>query len=645
MRPRIGLFLCKCGTNIAESIDLEELERRFRDGPAVADVSVVELACADSGREQIRARIADAKLDRIVVAACSPKQHEATFQKVMKEAGRNPFFSQIVNIREQIAWVTPDRAKATEKAAHQIRAAIARVERHEPLEPRSIECRPDVLVVGAGVAGLTAALTLAQKARKVYVVEREFWIGGRVTSYEDVFPNLECAPCMMEPKLDHALHDERIEILTGAEVAHVAGYFGHFDVKVKKRARRVDPAKCYGCGACYDACPVKVPNAFDGGLSERHAVHTAYAGMLPNVPAIDPEACLRVKGGDCRACADACAFEAFDFDEKDSERLLEVGAIVLATGLSTFAVRSLPGVGAGIADLYDNAQFERILSSTGPTGGKVLTREGKEPEAIAFVHCAGSRSEAHKEYCSGVCCADVAKMGHLVHAKTEGRTRIVRILRDLTLPGRGRQKFEDKYMPKDARQIRVADPNTVTYKKEGDRIRVDWGCGSELVDMAVLASAVVPAPGAAELAAALGCAVDRHGFIVPEHDLVAPGQTAIRGVLVAGCAEGPKDIQASVLQAQAAAGVALQSLVPGERIELETMTALVDPNLCSACRVCPGLCPYQAIRYVEEKGVAEVNDALCKGCGVCVAGCPAGAITNHGFTNDQILSEIRGVLA
>ena len=256
MSEKVGVFICDCGSNIADLIDTKKLAEQARSLENVAEVSIHRLWCSEEGRQEMKKVIQEKGLARVVVVACSPKQHEGTFQKVLASAGLNPYLLSMANIREQVAWVTKDKEAATNKALLQMTSAVRRVQLHEPLDKVEIECKNDFLVIGSGIAGITAALTLAQKNRKVYLVEKEAWIGGKICAYEDVFPNLECAPCMMEPKMDEILHHERIVLLTNSEVTNIKGFFGNFDVEIQKKARYVEPEKCIGCGACYDACRV-----------------------------------------------------------------------------------------------------------------------------------------------------------------------------------------------------------------------------------------------------------------------------------------------------------------------------------------------------------------------------------------------------
>lgn len=642
MEERIGVFICDCGTNIVEMVDTKELAEFARKQNGVVEVKIHRLWCSEEGREEIKRTISEKKLSRVVIAACSPKQHEVTFQRALTAAGLNPYLMQIANIREQIAWVTQDKAQATKKAIIQLKAALKRVVHHIPLEKTEIGCKSDFLVIGSGISGMSSALTLAQqKNRKVYLVEKEPWIGGKVVAYEDIFPNLECAPCMLEPKEDKVLHHERISLLTNSEIRNIKGFFGNFEVQINQKARFVDAEKCINCGACYEVCPVKVKNKFNGNLSERRAIYSAFTGVLPNVPVIDRELCLRFKGENCRLCQDACPFAAIDYEQKDKLINVEVGAIVVATGFELLDVSKTSSFPAGSPNVLNSYQFERLISPTGPTEGKILTADNNPPASIAFVHCAGSRDKNYKEYCSGVCCAYTLKLAHLVHKNLKD-TKIYEIYSDWCLPGKGYQEFYNKMLSEGTQYIRVANPNDVQIISEGKGIRVKYGDASVAVDMVVLSSAIIPIKdGLADL---LGIALDKDGFYAAEHDKISPAATLVKGIYIAGCCSGPKDITQSVSQSEAASGIALSEIVPGEKLELEVMTAKVDEKLCGACRVCISLCPYQAITYDGDKKQAVVNEVLCLGCGVCGAACPSGAIQNKHFTLEQIFSEIEGVL-
>ena len=638
---KIGVFICDCGTNIAEVINTKEVAEFAAKQPGVVEVKIHRLWCSEQGREEMQKVIKEKGLTRIAIAACSPKQHELTFQKVLKSSDLNPYFMQMANIREQVAWVTKNGTLATKKAKALLKAAIKRLEFQEPLEQKEIDCNNDIVVIGAGAAGMSAALTLAQKKRKVYLIEKEPWIGGKVVSYEDVLPNLECAPCMLEPLMDKVLHHENIELLTASQITNVKGFFGNFEVTVSSPARFVDKEKCIGCNACFDVCPVKTKNKFNGNLSERHAVYTAFAGLLPNVPIIDKELCLRFKGENCAKCAEACSFAAIDYSMKDTEIQIKAGGIVIATGFGLLDISSLNF--PKHPNIITAFQCERLIASNGPTDGALsLENMASPPSSIAFLHCAGSRDKRYKEYCSGICCAYTLKLAHLIKKKYKD-IKIYEIYSDWCLAGKGYQEFYDKCSTKGTEYIRVSNPNDVQIKAENNKLSINTGKTIN-VDMLVLSPAVIPSADTAKLADILGIPLDKDGFFASEHSILSSAASTLKGIYIAGCAGGPKDISQSVLQSHAASGKLLSENIIGEKIPLEIISSYVDENICSGCRMCMDACSYQAISIDKSKNKSTINEALCRGCGVCAAGCTSGAIKSRNFTTKQIFSEIEGVL-
>ena len=650
MGQRIGIYVCECGPNIRDAVDMDELMKFARGLHDVAVAKPFGLLCSSEGKALIANDVREQKLTRVVIAACSPKEHESTFREMMRSTGLNPFLMQIANIREQGAWVTEDRALATDKAKAIINAAVRRVVLHEPLETGQIACETDVLVVGAGVAGLSAALTLAQRNRKVYLLEELPCIGGKVARYEEIFPKLECASCVLDPKMDEVLHSEQIEVLTFSEVEEVVGYYGNFKVTVRRKARFVDSRTCLGCGACFEVCPVKVRNEYNEGLDERRAIYVPYAGALPNVAVIDKAHCLRWRGEPCKACQEACPFGCVNYEEKDEIRHVKVGAVILATGFDLFDPRRAPQYGYGhIENVYTSLEFERLVNSTGPTGGEIVLRSGQPPKAIALVHCVGSRTSEFHEYCSGVCCTVLLKFAHQVRQKLPCAS-VVELYSDFCLPGKEPQCFCNRVARDEGvEMIHLKEPDSLQIVEQDKQILITYTdverqTKSLAVDMVVLAPAMEGAQHAGILSDVFDISLDESRFFVEDDPHLAPVLTTTEGILIAGCAQGPRNIQSAVAQGAAAAGQVLSRLVPGETLTLEPVTAEVGEGLCSGCKVCVGLCPYKAITYQAEKKNVRINEVLCRGCGICPAACPSGAIKAKHFTDAEVSAEIEGLL-
>jgi heterodisulfide reductase subunit A len=653
---RIGVYVCHCGSNIGGIVDCKAVMEYAATLPQVAVARDYKYMCSDPGQDLIANDIRDHKLNRIVVASCSPHLHEHTFRTATAKGGLNPFLLQMVNIREHDSWVHTDKPAATTKAKDLVRAAVRRVGFHAALEQSSVAIDPAVLVVGGGIAGIHAALTLANAGKKVTLVERQPTIGGHMAMFDKTFPTLDCAACILTPKMSQVKAHPNITLWSYSEVESVSGYVGNYDVTVRRRTRYIREDLCSGCQQCIEACIYKQPkfaDEFNQGLGKRRPVYLPFPQAIPQTPVIDPETCIMFKSGKCKkTCVEACERGAIDFELKDEVVKLRVGTIILATGFQPFDPHRAPYYGYGhYPNVYTSLEVERLVNAAGPTSGHVVLRDGKTPRSVGIIHCVGSRDENTNRWCSRVCCMYSLKLAHLLQEHTGAE--VFNFYIDMRTPGKGFEEFYQRLLKEGVHFIRgrVAEVTDWAHdaSEEGKLVlRVEdtlLGVVRRIpVDMVVLSTGLEPHKDAQDVRRLFNITCSNEGWFLERHPKLAPVNTFTDGIFLAGACQGPKDIPDTVAQAGAAAAEAL-ALIDAGCVEQEPNTAYVIEEDCSGCKTCVPLCPYSAIAFEAEARKAQINAALCKGCGTCVAACPSGSIRQHLFEDEEIFGEIEGVLA
>ncbi|MBS7608331.1 MAG: CoB-CoM heterodisulfide reductase HdrA2 [Candidatus Bathyarchaeia archaeon] len=647
---RIGVFICHCGLNIAGVIDIKELVEYAKTLPDVVYVKDNRYTCADPGQEEIRKAIKEHRLNRVVVAACSPRMHEVTFRRTVSEAGLNPYLFEMANIREFSSWCHPSTPKeATEKAKDLIRMAVAKARLLMPLQTIEVPVTNKALVIGGGIAGMNAALDLAEMGFKVYLLEKSESIGGHMAQLDKTFPTLDCSICIEGPKMVDVGRHPNIEIISYADLLSVSGFIGNFKVRIRKNPRYVIAENCTGCGECKDVCPIEYPNEWDMGLGTRKAISVPFDQAVPLVYTINRDYCI-----ECYKCVDACgARQAINFDQKPEEIELEVGAIIVATGYDIYLPYDNPLYGYGrYTNVITSLEFERLILAAGPTGGKVVrASDGQKPHSVAFIQCVGSRDTNKYPYCSNFCCMYTLK--HVVQLKEKYKEdiEVYVFYMDMRTNFKGFEEFYQRARELGVNFIRgrvsriFEDPKTKNLIIHAEDANLGMPIEVE-AEMVVLATAAIPKKGSEEIARILNLTRGADGFFMESHPKLKPLDSPTDGIFLAGACQGPKDIPYSVSQGCGAAARAA-TVLSKKTWKIEPIIAVVDPSKCrnvtTKCGICAERCPYGAIK-IEEKKPAQVVTAMCHGCGTCAAECPADAIQQMHFTDAQILAQLRTAL-
>lgn len=648
MSKKIGVFVCHCGINIASNVDIDELIKYSSNLNNVIVSKDYKYMCSDNGANLIKDTIKKYKLDGIVIACCSPRMHENTFRGYVENAGINAFNLEIANIREQCSWAHDDKKRSTEKAKSLVRGAVAKARLLESLEKSTISVNPNALVIGGGISGIQTSLDLAEKGFKVYLVERTPSIGGRMAQLDKTFPTLDCSGCILTPKMMEVANNQNIELITYSEIENVDGNIGNYKVKIRKKPRYVDLDKCTGCGDCVVACRLKdrISNEFDMGLGKRSAIYIPFPQAIPMKCTVDENNCLMIKHGKCGKgplCIEACEADAIDFSQKEEFLEIEVGVIVVATGYDLLDPSKVYEFGySRYKNVITSMEMERLISSSGPTSGEILCpSNNKIPNSITYILCVGSRDETSCTWCCRIGCMSALKQIYLIKEKFGNKVEINISYTDIRSFGKGYEEFYRKIRGENTNFFR-GKPSDV--RNIQDRLKLDIfdTTTNKLfeinTDLVVLVPELIPRMDSDVFSRILHISQSSDGFYLEAHPKLRPMDTFTAGIFLAGCCQGPKDIQDSVSQASGAAGRAANILSKKE-LEAEPQVAIVDVENCSGCSMCISICPFNAIDLVEEKGKkqAKVIEALCKGCGACVGACPSGSMQQLGFKDKQMI--------
>lgn len=652
---RIGVFVCHCGSNIAGTVDVEKVTEAASHLPNVVYATHNKYTCSDPGQQSIRQAIIDNDLDRIVIASCSPRMHELTFRKMLTETKVNPYMLEIANIREQCSWVHKNKDEGTKKAMDLVEMAVAKVDHDTGLFSTQIPVNKRALVIGGGIAGMQAALDIADAGLPVTIVERKPSLGGKMVMLDKTFPTMDCSACICTPKMSEVGAHPNITLKTYSEVEAVTGYVGNFEVTIREKAKYIDYDVCTGCGLCETKCPTKVDNAYDQNMSKRKAIYKMFAQAVPSKPVIDDQACRMLTSGKCGVCSKLCPTGAINYKDTDKVTTETYGAVVLATGYELIDWAKLYGEygGGAYPDVVTGLHFERLVNASGPTEGHILRpSDGKEPKSMVIIKCVGSRDpNKGKAYCSRACCMYGAKHAHQYLDKVpDGKCYVFYM--DVRTPGKGYDEFYMRTKNDGAQYLRGRVSKI--YREDDHYVCLgeDTTSGHKVsvnADMVVLETAMVAAPGARETAGMFGVACDKDDWITEAHPKLRPVETHTAGVYLCGVAQGPKDIPDTVAQAGAAAAKVI-GLLNKPSLESNPQICHVNTNLCNGDQLCKDICPYGAISMVTKefrensrkvtRTVAQVNEGLCQGCGACSVACRVGAMDLLGFTNEGIMKEV-----
>ncbi|MBO8449500.1 MAG: CoB--CoM heterodisulfide reductase iron-sulfur subunit A family protein [Spirochaetes bacterium] len=662
---RIGVFVCHCGTNIAGTVDVGTVAQTLGKEPGVVVATDYQYMCSEAGQNLIKDAVKEHNLTNVVICSCSPRMHEATFRKAAASVGLNPYMVEVANIREQCSWIHKDKEEATRKAIVLGRTAIAKVRLNAPLTAGETPVTKRALVIGGGIAGIQSALDIADAGFEVDIVEKQPTIGGKMTQIDKTFPTLDCAACILTPKMVDCAQNEKIRIYSYSEVDEVSGFVGNFTVKIRRKARYVDETKCTGCGICTEKCPQrKVPNEFNLGMNNRSAVYIPFAQAVPKVAVIDADHCMMLKSGKCGVCSKVCGAGAIDYKQKDEIVENQYGAIVVATGYNPIRLDQYDEFAyAQSKDVVTSLEFERLTNAAGPTNGTLLRpSDGRHPKTIVFVQCVGSResppcSKGGKEYCSKICCMYTAKHAMLTREKYPD-TDVYVFYIDVRTPGKNFDEFYRRAVEQYGVHYIKGMVGKVSPMPDGT-LEVQ---GSDLIenrqlrisaDLVVLAAAIEPDKSARPLATMLTASMDTNDFFTEAHPKLRPVESPTAGVFLSGACQGPKDIPETVAQAGAAASKVI-GLLSKDKLSGNPCIAHPDELMCNGCSSCEKVCPYGAITYTDKefrgpnrttliRRVASVNEAVCQGCGACTVACPSGAMDLRGFSNSQIMAEVDAI--